>query len=173
MSLEQLPQPTAADRARGLTTLGEIEIYTLSGANLTLAQRQGGLPSTWELLIPGSYAAFGEHTDLLFYDRTMGTGTFLTTQQDGSLQLLKWHSGWRTSWSQIVPGTFLEGQSGGNDSLLFYDRSAGHGEFYKVDGQGGISLVASHTNWRKTWHAIASGTFVGLGEPSLLFYQQQ
>ncbi len=102
MSLAQTLESTITDRPRGLATLGEIEIYTLSGQTLTLAQKQGGLPSTWNLLIPGSYAEFGEHTDLLFYDRKAGTGTFLTTDMSGALQLLKWNKGWPQAQSRVL-----------------------------------------------------------------------
>ncbi len=177
MSLTETLQSTiTADRTRGLALNGEIEIYTLSPQGMTIAQKQGGLPSTWDLLVPGSYAEFGEHTDLLFYDRTSGTGTFLTTDMAGALQLLQWHKGWRTSWYQILSGHFLENQPGGNNSLLFYDRTAGHGEFYRVDGKGGISLAAKHTNWHKTWSLIVPGYFLksagGFGYNSLLFYDR-
>ncbi|WP_146209832.1 hypothetical protein [Vitiosangium sp. GDMCC 1.1324] len=172
MAQEQSPQPISADWGPGVSANGVAEVYTLDGPNMTLAHTQGGLVSTWDLLIPGSYAEFGEHTDLLFYDRSAGTGTFLTTDMDGSLQLLKWHKGWRKSWTQIVSGSFLP-QPTGNESLLFYDRAAGHGEFYVVDGKGGISLVAKHTNWRKSWDQIVPGPFLkGQTFSSLIFYDR-
>jgi len=40
--------------------------------------------------------------------------------------------------------------------LLFYDRSNGVGEFYQNDGKGGIALIKSHTDWRKTWSIVQS-----------------
>lgn len=170
--MEQSLQSISADMGPGITANGVAEVYTLDGQNMTLAHTQGGLVSTWDLLIPGAYAEFTEHTDLLFYDRTAGTGTFLTTGMDGSLQLLNWHKGWRTSWTRIVSGYFLP-QSTGDDSLLFYDQAAGLGEFYGMDGKGNISQVSRHTNWRKSWAQILSGGFLkNQSFDSLVFYDR-
>jgi hypothetical protein len=62
-----------------------------------------------------------------------------------------------------------------SDGLLFYDRAAGHGELYAVDGRGNISLVAQYNNWRRTWDAIVFGVLAGSGpilDLSLLFYER-
>lgn len=39
-------------------------------------------------------------------------------------------------------------------SLLFYDRSVGHGDFYVTDRQGAIARTRPHTNWRASWTRI-------------------
>jgi hypothetical protein len=41
---------------------------------------------------------------------------------------------------------------------LFYD-AAGVGEFYTTNGQGGISQIGQHTNWRSSWSQIIPGDF--------------
>ena len=65
----------------------------------------------------------------------MAEGEFYKTDGKGNIQFLKKHTGWRGSWSIIVPGNF-----GGNKftGLLFYDPMVGEGEFYKTDGKGNI-----------------------------------
>jgi len=47
-----------------------------------------------------------------------GTGEFYTTDGAGNISLLKNHTGWRQSWTHIIPGDF--GGSGRTD-LLFYE----------------------------------------------------
>ena len=44
------------------------------------------------------------------------------------------------------------------------------GEFYATNGQGGISQLAIHTNWRSSWTQIIPGNFGGNGFTDLLFY---
>lgn len=62
-----------------------------------LANAERTVRSTWDAIIPGSFAEFGEHTELLFYDRAAGQGEFYAT--DG-------HGGWRRG------GTCLGGRRG-------------------------------------------------------------
>jgi hypothetical protein len=97
-----------------------------------------------------------------------GTGEFYTTDSRGRIRLLKQHTGWRSSWTDIIPGNF--GGNGFTD-LLFYDAAAGTGEFYTTDGQGGIRQLALHTNWRTSWTQIVPGNFGGNGFTDLLFYE--
>ena len=93
-------------------------------------------------------------------------GRLLYRGQSGTVRELAVHSGWRTSWSQIVPGNF-----GGNSrtDLLFYDPGAHTGEFYATD-QGQLQRLATHTDWRGSWNVIVPGDFAGTSRTSLLFY---
>jgi hypothetical protein len=116
--------------------------------------------------VPGNFGGNGR-ADLLFYDPAANTGEFYTTDEDGRIALLRAHTDWRSSWTQIVPGNF--GGNGATD-LLFYDAAAGTGEFYTTDGQGRIRLLAQHTNWRGSWTRIVPGHFGGSGFTDLLFY---
>ena len=47
---------------------------------------------------------------------------------------MRTYTNWRTSWDLIIPGDF---GGDGHTDLLFYDRSAGVGEFYTTDGRAG------------------------------------
>ncbi|WP_257461636.1 hypothetical protein [Archangium lipolyticum] len=132
---------------------GELEGYTFLAGKLERAYTQRDVRSTWDLIIPGAYLEFTEATNLLFYDRAAGVGEFyLPSGEGGAPQLLKRHTDWRRGWDLIVPGTFLEASRG--DSLVFYDREAGLGELYGMDGEGGVFRAARFTNWRRTWSAI-------------------
>jgi hypothetical protein len=85
---------------------------------------------------------------------------------EAGISLAKRHTGWRSSWSQIVAGNF--GGDGVTD-LLFYDAAAGVGQFYAVDAS---MLTPMHTNtgWRNTWKIIVPGNFGGNSFTDLLFY---
>jgi len=103
---------------------------------------------------------------LLFYDRNAGQGEFYDTVGQGNIVLLKSYSGWRTSWTQILP-CFVQSA---NPNLLFYDSNAGAAEFYSTDGQGGISQLSSST-YSRGWTLIIPCR-LGLAETftDLLFY---
>jgi hypothetical protein len=58
----------------------------------------------------------------------------------------------------------------GRSTLLFYDRGAGTGEFYAVDGPAEIDAQYTHTDWRKDWTHIIPGNFTGGPYTDLLFY---
>ena len=94
-------------------------------------------------------------------------GEFYATDSQRNIGRLAAHSGWRSSWTIIVPGNF--GGDGPTD-LLFYDPSAGHGEFWTTDGQGNIAALRLHEGWRSSWAAIVPGNFGGSGHTDLLFY---
>jgi hypothetical protein len=102
-----------------------------------------------------------------------GTGVFYATDGTGGIARLSPKYQWRDSWSLIIPGNFGGNFGETDDSvtdLLFYDRAAGHGEFYTTDGNGNISqLGATHTGWRKTWDIIVS---IGSLSGELLFYDR-
>jgi subtilisin family serine protease len=100
-------------------------------------------------------------TDLLFYNRVANTGKFYTVSPSGDITLVKTHTNWRSTWSNIIPVNV------GVKGLLFYDPSANTGEFYTVSPSGDITLVKTHTNWRSTWSNIIP---VNLGGQGLLFF---
>jgi hypothetical protein len=60
-----------------------------------------------------------------------------------------------------------------NSSLLFYEHGTGYAEFYDTDGQGGISFLQSHSDWRNSWTHIVSGVFYGTARTGLLFYDRE
>jgi hypothetical protein len=104
---------------------------------------------------------------LLFYDAAVGQGEFYTVS-NGGIRRTRLHNGWRSSWTQIVPGNF--GGSSRSD-LLFYDPTTSTGEFYTTDEDGKISLLRQYTNWRSSWTQIIPGNFGGNGFTDLLFYE--
>jgi hypothetical protein len=104
---------------------------------------------------------------LLFYDSASGVGEFYSTDGRGGLTLVRQHTGWRTSWTQILAGRF-----GSSAGLLFYDAANGTGEFYTVGAQGFINRVKSFTNWRTSWHSIITGNFSSSQFDDLLFYDK-
>ncbi len=91
----------------------------------------------------------------LFYDHNAGQGELYGIDSQGHIDLMTSYSGWRTSWTHLVP---WEGQK-----VLFYDSNAGAAESYSIDDRGGISQLSS-TTYAKGWTHIVS-----VGTP-LLFY---
>lgn len=93
-------------------------------------------PGEWDKgishIIPGNFAG-GSLTDLLFYTASEGSAAFYVNDGDAQMQLVRKVNagGWRTSWTQIIPGNF----AGGNlTDLLFYEGATGSAEFYVNDG---------------------------------------
>ena len=105
---------------------------------------------------------------VIFYDRNAGVGEFYNTLSQDNLSLLKSYSGWRTSWTHIIPGYAFENSQ---TDLLFYDSSSGAAEFY-TEVQGNINLLKS-TTYRAGWTHIVPGLFAQNGNTALLFYNSQ
>jgi hypothetical protein len=79
---------------------------------------------------------------------------------------------WRTSWDLAVSGGWRASDETDDSGLLLYDRTAGVGAFYAVDGKGRMRLLNQHTDWRTTWDLAVSG---GWGQPDdsgLLLYDR-
>ena len=75
-----------------------------------------------------------------------------------------------TGWSQILAGSFAAGSP--YSALVFYERATGTGAFYSTDGNGGITLLAEHTDWRTTWTEVVAGEFGAPAGTDLLFYER-
>ena len=121
----------------------------------------------WTHIVNGSFTPpYPGGVQFLFYDAASGVGEFYATDGRGNLTLKKQHTGWRTSWTQIIAGRF------GKANLLFYDAAGHTGEFYSVDASGNIHLVRSVTNWRNSWHSITVGNFSSSQYDDLLFYDK-
>jgi len=153
---------------------GTVEFWAINGpGSISLLKRHTGWGSDWTQIIPGKFGGSAGLTDLLFYDAAAGKGEFYATGGHGELFPLNKYTDWRTSWTYIVPGHFrVPPQSpapppAAVTDLLFYDASAGTGEFYTIDKPGRISLLKQHTNWRHSWARIIPGLFApGGGTPN-------
>ena len=149
---------------------GTGEFYSTNNNEISLLHSYTNLRTTWTHILQVNPVVLFEGSPalLLFYDASAGTGEFHTVN-NGAISLLNSITGWRTSWTHIVRGSF--GGSGATDDLLFYDAASGTGEFYTVNN-GTISLLRSNAGWRSSWKFIIPGKFVGTGIDStdLFFY---
>ena len=89
------------------------------------------------------------------------------SELEPNFELLASHGGWRTTWSHIVAGHFSDEPF---DGLLCYEQATGHGEFYKTDGQGGITSLAIIHGWHRGWTHMLAGKFSDSPYTSLLCY---
>ncbi len=114
---------------------------------------------SWTAIIPGDFGGTGSGMDLLFYNAVSGQAEFYAADgKDGLNSIGKPHLDWRKLWSLIVPGSF--GGTGSGTDMLFYDSSAGRGEFFGTDLLGDIVKIGpTHTDWRTSWRAIVVGDF--------------
>ena len=63
--------------------------------------------TTWSLIVPGYFGGGHGFTDLLFYDPVSGQGEFWATDGHGNVhQIGATNTGWRPTWSLIIPGFF-------------------------------------------------------------------
>ena len=148
---------------------GQGEFYRTGNGDVTrIGVTNTGWLSSWSLIVPGKFAN-GLFTDLLFYDASAGLGEFWRTDGQGNVSRIGVaNTDWLKSWSMIIPGKFSNGPF---TDLLFYDRAAGIGEFWRTDGQGNVSRIGTNTNWRKDWSIIIPGNFSGGQFTDLLFYE--
>jgi hypothetical protein len=147
------------------------ETYSVDGSSqLSLQTTHPEWRTTWSLIESGKFTSksAGDPLDVLFYDSSAGVGEVYQTGNLGQMNRIASTSGWRSSWSIIVPGKFSNSP---NVDVLFYDPSAGTGEFYHTDGHGKLAgLFASYTDWRTTWSMIIPGKFSNSQYDDLLFY---
>jgi len=147
---------------------GYAELYSVDDqANLAIQTVYPDWRDTWSLIVPGPYTSkpAGSRKDLLFY--TPGHGEFYKTGLIGDMHQFSVHDNWRTTWSQIVPGSFSAANA---MDLLFYEPSSGFGEFDHTDGNGNLSLIINETGWATDWQIILPGKFSSKPTTGLLFY---
>ena len=89
---------------------------------------------------------------VLLYDRTSGQADIYGKQYPNIGRLIS-HTGWRTSWDEIVVGNFV-----GNDrqQLLLYDRSAGEADIVGFDASGNMNLDTTNSGWRTSWSNLVA-----------------
>jgi hypothetical protein len=151
------------------SSLGEAEIYSIREEDgLDRIKTLTGLSQAWQLIIPGNFGSNNGRTDLLFYDPSAGVLEFFAVETDRSLRSFKRLTGSRKSWTLIIPGNFGGGR--GLTDLLFYDRTAGEGEFCILDGNGNLTVIKRYTGWRKTWNFILPGGFSNGNFTDLFFH---
>lgn len=152
------------------TGQGEFWRSNGDGTISLIGETNFGWRTSWQLIVPGKFSD-NEYSDLLFYDRDAGEGEFWSTNGDGTISSLgETNTGWRSTWNRIVPGGFLDRSK--YTDLLFYDRDAGQGEFWRTNGNGTITMPgATNTDWRTTWSHIVPGSFSEkTTHTDLLFY---
>lgn len=114
---------------------------------------------------------FGDKAGILMYHASLGKGQFWAVDnQLGQMRVVKEFDGWRGSWHSIVAGNF---SNSAYDDLLFYDKAAGVGEFYRLDGQTRMAQIRLHDNWRRTWQHVVPGQYLqNAAFDGLLFYEE-
>jgi hypothetical protein len=147
--------------------IGQLYATNLAG-DIGLLATYTNWRTTWTL-ITAVHVSRARHADVLFYSAHDGLGELYTTNGLGELDPIKRrYTNWRTTWSIIVPGAFT---GTGYSDLLFYDRTAGIGEFYRTDTLGTLTLLARHDDWLRTWSQIVPGRFSRSDGTDLLFYE--
>jgi hypothetical protein len=145
------------------------EFYAINGqADITIQIQDSNLRPSWTRILSGHFSQQAFGTTILFYDAANHTGEFYGSDGTGSLvQVGPSHTDWRSSWTQIVKGHF---STNSFDDLLFYDASAGQGEFYRTGGNDVLRIGVTNTDWNKSWSLIIPGKFSNGPFTDLLFY---
>ena len=112
----------------------------------------------WDLIVRGNFSN-SANDDLLFY-RQSGAGEFYRVNDNGGTSLLADHENWLTTWTQIVPGQYVETET--YDGLLFYDGGSTTG-IATTDGHGSLQDLATlfGAPWASPWQTVIAGTFIG------------
>jgi hypothetical protein len=117
-----------------------------------------GWRATWTHIVTGRFSTQFALTSLLFYDAPGGAAIFYGTTGDGQLKYVdKTGTGFptRKTWTRLIPGTF---SGASTNDVLFYDASAGTGQFCSVSG-GDVSPIGTKDGWRRTWTRVLTGHF--------------
>ncbi|MBV9439920.1 MAG: hypothetical protein JOZ24_08030, partial [Candidatus Eremiobacteraeota bacterium] len=154
------------DAVTGAVELATVVPTPQGGGGTIFGQKLIGWQPGYDILVAGRFENAGGTDQLLCYSRAMGAGETFQVEADEYPLRLSRLDGWRTSWTNIVPGSF-GGQ--GIAGLLFYDAANRTGEFYAVDA-GALTLLQNYTDWRTSWNGIVAGDFGGGGSTNLLFY---
>ena len=151
---------------------GTGQFYAVDGATLTvLGASKTGWRTSWRAIVAGRFDQSG-HDALLFYDAAAGEAEFWTFQPDGDTftRIGATNSGWRTTWSQVVCGSF---GSGNLSDLLLYDRDSGEIELLAAADPTALAQIGETlTGVRRTWDAIIVGSFTGAATNDLLLYDR-
>jgi hypothetical protein len=93
---------------------------------------------------------------------------YVDYDSDGNLVIeqISRNTNWRDSWDIILSGNFSAetrdaSQGGGFSDLLFYDRSTGEIEIYKMDGAGHLDRLVRRHTMRRSWDIIIPGNWGG------------
>jgi len=111
-------------------------------------------------------------SELVFYEPSDGYGEVWGVNPQTAVYLQTTHPEWGKDLSLIVPGVYTSKPLGSHLDLLFYDRTAGVGEFYQTGNRGDMRRFSRHDNWRTSWTHIIPGSFAAPGSMDLLFYDQ-
>jgi len=103
---------------------------------------------------------------LVFYDPAAGTGQFYRITNGHTGSAVKTFTDWRTTWTQIVPGSF---GGGGITDLLFYEGSTGTAEFWALGLDGSLRHFST-ANLPANLTQIVAGNFSGSNFTDLLLY---
>ncbi len=140
--------------------------------DIVLLREQPEWRTTWTHIVAGSFSDQGDWSAVLFYDQNDGFAQMYRTDGGGGIHLMSEYSDWRTSWTQIVTGEFVNHRGWDErrlDDLFFFEGATGYSETYESDGSGGISLFSTQTDMPANTH-ICSGFFGGTGPSNLVFY---
>lgn len=151
-------------------TAGEIKFYkTNSGGNINLIATQTGFGTGWTSMTEGNFNG-DSNSDVLLYNKVNGTASFYKPLGSPTLNLsnMRNHSGWRTSWNNIIAGDF---NGTGNSDLLLYDKGAGEAYFFTVSTTDqGLGNINSYSDWSNSWEMIVPGEFGSDSVDDLLYY---
>lgn len=170
----RMVQVQAGFDATAKRLIGDLFFYDASAGRGEF-YRFGGVAGTPELLSSRSDFArnwthivavpFESHTNVLFYAAAAGHAEVFRYIDRGRMAHLRSLSNLPKDWTRVVPGNF-GGEYGG---LLVYDKMAGQGSVYRMDGDDGdLKLVKNHAGFAKGWTDIVAVPF-GF-RTDLLFY---
>ncbi len=112
---------------------------------------------------------FGD-TNVLFCIPTRGRFSFHRMNPSGNFEDFRGFGLLRDLGQVVLTGNF---SSSPNDDLLFYNKTLGVGEFFRVRGVIESRSFARHENWRRSWQHIVAGQFLQNAPfDGLLFFEE-
>lgn len=161
---------------------GPIQFDPFSPALIAPDFQQIGSINNWlpncSIIVTGKYSD-SPFSTLLCYDSSAGTGTFYQANGNGNVELLQVNTGWRKSWTIILPGVFGKSRKTAQkceseypyDGVLMYDQQAGFLAIYDTDGKGNLINPREYP-WGNSWTHIVVAPFNDSPYSGILFYDQ-
>ena len=143
---------------------GYAELYETDGAGHLATQALGqynplGGRTTYSHIVPGYFGPSG-FMGLLLYDQAAGHGAIYDSDGRGNFRLLQEYDGWRTSWTHIVAGRFVNPSP--YSAVFFYSATENYGEIWATDGAGRVGATPYQTFagfWSRPFTHVLAGDF--------------
>src|SRR5262249_44349790 len=97
-------------------------------------QEHSNWRTSWTHILAGRFLKGSKYSAVLFYEQSTGFAEIYATDGSGGIECAAQYDNWRTSWTQIVAGEFVNSNDWSEkpvDDLFFFEGSTRYGEIHE------------------------------------------